>query len=60
MDTRTDGSQGKQFRSSKSNRSRRYTDEFKRDAVRLALASDRTVTEVARDLSVSAEACGAG
>jgi transposase len=40
---------------SKSNRSRRYTEEFKRDAVELALASDKTVTEVARDLGVSAE-----
>jgi transposase len=40
---------------SKSNRSRRYTEEFKRDAVELALTSDKTVTEVARDLGVSAE-----
>ncbi|WP_438306705.1 transposase (plasmid) [Streptomyces sp. HUAS TT11] len=40
---------------SKSNRSKRYTEEFKRDAVELALASDKTVTEVARDLGVSAE-----
>ncbi|WP_031511398.1 transposase [Streptomyces megasporus] len=40
---------------SKNNRSRRYTEEFKRDAVELALASDKTVTEVARDLGVSAE-----
>ncbi|MEU3095625.1 transposase [Streptomyces sp. NPDC006967] len=40
---------------SKSNRSRRHTEEFKRDAVELALASDKTVTEVARDLGVSAE-----
>ncbi|MFF9691126.1 transposase [Streptomyces sp. NPDC014623] len=40
---------------SKSNRSKRYTEEFKRDAVGLAPASDMTVTEVARDLGVSAE-----
>ncbi|MEU1125007.1 transposase [Streptomyces sp. NPDC005899] len=38
-----------------SNRSKRYAEEFKRDAVELALASDKTVTEVARDLGVSAE-----
>jgi transposase len=41
--------------SSKSNFSKRYTAEFKRDAVELALASDNTVTEVARDLGVSPE-----
>jgi transposase len=41
--------------SSKSNFSKRYTAEFKRDAVELALASDKTVTEVARDLGVSPE-----
>ncbi len=41
--------------SSKSNFSKRYTAEFKRDAVQLALASDKTVTEVARDLGVSPE-----
>lgn len=40
---------------SNSNRSKRYTEEFKRDAVELALASDKTVTEVARDLGVSTE-----
>ncbi|MER0428819.1 transposase [Streptomyces microflavus] len=40
---------------SSSNRSKRYTEEFKRDAVELALASDKTVTEVARDLGVSPE-----
>ncbi|MEU1692760.1 transposase, partial [Streptomyces hirsutus] len=34
--------------SKKSNTSRRYTPEFKRDAVALALSSDKTVTEVAR------------
>ncbi|PWS44021.1 hypothetical protein DKT74_13670 [Streptomyces sp. ZEA17I] len=31
------------------------TAEFKRDAVALALSSDKTVTEVARDLGVSPE-----
>lgn len=41
--------------SKKSNTSKRYTAEFKRDAVALALSSDKTVTEVARDLGVSAE-----
>ncbi|QIJ61112.1 transposase [Streptomyces sp. JB150] len=40
---------------SKNNRSRRYTEECKGDAVELAPASDKTVTEVARDLGVSAE-----
>jgi transposase len=35
--------------------SKRYSAEFKRDAVELALASDKTVTEVARDLGVSPE-----
>ncbi|WP_405575279.1 transposase [Streptomyces sp. NBC_01167] len=40
---------------SKSNRSRRYTEEFKRDAVALVRASGKTVTEVARELGVSAE-----
>ncbi len=35
--------------------SNRYTAEFKRDAVALALSSDKTVTEVARDLGVSPE-----
>ncbi|WP_406356989.1 transposase [Streptomyces sp. NBC_01635] len=39
----------------KSNRSRRYTEEFKRDAVALVRSSGRTVTEVARELGVSAE-----
>ncbi|WP_373463648.1 transposase [Streptomyces canus] len=33
---------------SKSNRSRRYTEEFKRDAVALVRSSGKTVTEVAR------------
>jgi transposase len=41
--------------SKKSNTSKRYSDEFKRDAVELALSSDKTVTEVARDLGVSPE-----
>ncbi|MFE2993189.1 transposase [Streptomyces sp. NPDC059262] len=41
--------------SKKSNTSKRYTAEFKRDAVELALSSDKTVTEVARDLGVSPE-----
>ncbi|WP_116215330.1 transposase [Streptomyces olivoreticuli] len=35
--------------------SKRYTAEFKRDAVALALSSEETVTEVARDLGVSPE-----
>ncbi|MEU6524965.1 transposase [Streptomyces sp. NPDC046924] len=39
----------------KSNRSRRYTEEFKRDAVALVRSSGRAVTEVARELGVSAE-----
>lgn len=41
--------------SRQSNRSKRYTAEFKRDVVELALSSDKTVTELARDLGVSAE-----
>ncbi|MFE4335764.1 transposase [Streptomyces sp. NPDC056831] len=41
--------------SKKSNTSKRYTAEFKRDVVTLALSSDKTVTEVARDLGVSPE-----
>ncbi|MGW4652057.1 transposase [Kitasatospora sp. NPDC004289] len=41
--------------SKQNNRSKRHTAEFKQDAVELALSSDRTVTEVARDLGVSAE-----
>ncbi|MFE7856330.1 transposase [Streptomyces sp. NPDC057403] len=40
---------------SKSNRSRRYTEEFKRDAVALVRSSGKTVTEVARQIGVSAE-----
>ncbi|MGY0071652.1 transposase [Streptomyces sp. QTS137] len=45
-----------------SNTSKRYTAQFKRDAVVLALPSDKTVTEVARDLEVSPEGlrCVAG
>ncbi|GAB2468534.1 transposase [Streptomyces incanus] len=48
---------------SKSNHSKRYADEFKRDAVELAPASGKTVTEVARDPGVSPEGlrtCGTG
>ncbi|TGB16044.1 transposase [Streptomyces sp. MZ04] len=41
--------------SKKSNTSKRYTAEFKRDAVELVRSSGRTVTEVARELGVSAE-----
>jgi transposase len=41
--------------SGKSNMSKRYSPEFKGDAVALVQSSGRTVTEVARDLGVSAE-----
>jgi transposase len=41
--------------SSKSNFSKRYTAQFQRDAVEMTLASDKTVTEAARDLGVSPE-----
>ncbi|MFF0103482.1 transposase [Streptomyces hirsutus] len=41
--------------SKKSNTSKRYTTEFKRDAVAPAPSSDKTVTEIARDLGVSPE-----
>ncbi|MEU6325073.1 transposase, partial [Streptomyces sp. NPDC047009] len=41
--------------SGKSNMSKRYTPEFKRDAVELVRSSGRNVTEVARELGVSAE-----
>jgi len=41
--------------SKKSNTSKRYTAEFKKDAVELIRSSGRTVTEVARELGVSAE-----
>ncbi|MEU6325398.1 transposase [Streptomyces sp. NPDC047009] len=40
---------------SKSSRSRRYTKEFKRDAVALVRSFGKTVTEVARQIGVSAE-----
>ncbi|MFE0733239.1 transposase [Streptomyces antibioticus] len=40
---------------SKSNRSRRYSEEFKREAVALVRSSGKTVTEVAREIGVSAE-----
>ncbi|MFJ3508563.1 transposase [Streptomyces luteogriseus] len=35
--------------------SRRYSEEFKRDAVALVCSCGRTVTEVAREIGVSAE-----
>ncbi|WP_234545405.1 transposase [Streptomyces shenzhenensis] len=35
--------------------SKRYSEEFKWDAIALARSSDRTITEVARDLGVSPE-----
>ncbi|MFD8263431.1 transposase [Streptomyces griseoluteus] len=41
--------------SKKSNTSKRYTAEFKRDAVALAYSSGKTVTEVAREIGVSPE-----
>lgn len=41
--------------SKKSNTSKRYTPEFKRDAVALVHSSGKTVTEVAREIGVSAE-----
>ena len=41
--------------SGKSNMSKRYTAEFKRDAVALVRSSGRNVTEVARELGVSPE-----
>ncbi|WP_442818177.1 transposase [Streptomyces sp. NBC_01727] len=34
---------------------KRYSEEFKRDAVALACSPDKTITEVARDLGVSTE-----
>jgi transposase len=40
---------------SKSNRSRRYTEEFKRDAVALVRSSGKAVTEVAREVGAGAE-----
>jgi len=36
----------------------KFTDEFKREAVRILLNSDRTITEVAADLGVSRSALG--
>ncbi|MFZ3475637.1 transposase [Streptomyces sp. 2.9] len=41
--------------SKKSNTSKRYTAEFRRDAVALVRSSGRTVTEIAREIGVSAE-----
>ncbi|MFD0223944.1 transposase [Streptomyces hirsutus] len=41
--------------SKKSNTRKRYTAEFKRDAVALVHSSGKTVTEVAREIGVSAE-----
>ncbi|MFI1184560.1 transposase [Streptomyces sp. NPDC020799] len=41
--------------SKKSNSSKRYTAEFKKDAVALVRSSGRTVTDVARQLGVSTE-----
>ncbi|MGO4757500.1 transposase, partial [Streptomyces sp. 2MCAF27] len=35
--------------------SKRYSEEFKRDAIALARSSSKTITEVARDLGVSPE-----
>ncbi|GGT78241.1 transposase [Streptomyces sp. NPDC056930] len=34
---------------------KRYSDEYKRDAIELVRSSGRTVTEVARELGVSSE-----
>ncbi|WP_019888839.1 transposase [Streptomyces purpureus] len=41
--------------SKKSNTSKRYTPEFKCDAVALVYSSGKTVTEIARDIGVSPE-----
>ncbi|WP_189202012.1 transposase, partial [Streptomyces purpureus] len=41
--------------SKKSNTSKRYTPEFKCDAVALVYSSCKTVTEIARDIGVSPE-----
>ncbi|WP_327250006.1 transposase [Streptomyces sp. NBC_01320] len=41
--------------SKKSNTSKRYAPEFKRDAVALVSSSGKTVTEVAREIGVSPE-----
>ncbi|WP_443071796.1 transposase [Streptomyces sp. WMMC940] len=43
---------------SESDSSRRYTEEFKRDAVALVRSSGKTVTEVAGQLGVSSEGTG--
>ncbi|MEU2159348.1 transposase, partial [Streptomyces sp. NPDC019396] len=40
---------------SSNNRTKRYTEEFRRDAIALVDSTGRTVTEVARDLGVSPE-----
>ncbi|WP_405800999.1 transposase [Streptomyces halstedii] len=40
---------------STNNRTKRYTEEFKPDAIALVGSTGRTVTEVARDLGVSPE-----
>ncbi|MBT2459577.1 transposase [Streptomyces sp. ISL-86] len=39
---------------------RRYSDEYKRDAIELVRSSGRTVTEVARELGISSESLRAG
>ncbi|MFF3257455.1 transposase [Actinacidiphila glaucinigra] len=39
---------------------KRYTEEFKRDAIALVDSSGRTVTAVARELGISSSLCGAG
>lgn len=41
--------------SKKSNTSKRYSDEYKKDAVELVRSSGRTVADVARELGVSTE-----
>ena len=38
-----------------SNYSKRYSDEYKRDAIELVRSSGRTVTDVARQLGISSE-----
>jgi hypothetical protein len=40
--------------------SKRYSEEFKRDAIALARSSDKTITEVARDVSPRVCAAGSG
>jgi hypothetical protein len=39
---------------------KRYTEEFKRDAVALVDSSGKTVTAVARELGISSDPCAAG